>query len=126
MGVAADSMSEVMTGLTVNEARMRSNLEAARGTIFAEKAMMLLGKKLGRDKAHKLIEDATRRCLQQDRRLGEVLAEMPEVRELLAAAEIHDLEKPEQYLGVADEFRRRLLSPPDSMNPDSKNHLDET
>jgi 3-carboxy-cis,cis-muconate cycloisomerase len=41
-GVALASMSEAAEGLTVDAARMRANLESARGTIFAEKALMLL------------------------------------------------------------------------------------
>ncbi|HWZ42681.1 MAG TPA: 3-carboxy-cis,cis-muconate cycloisomerase [Candidatus Saccharimonadales bacterium] len=111
-GVAAASMAEVMTGLTVDEARMTSNIEATQGTIFAEKAMMLLAKKLGRDTAHKLMEEAVRQCRQQGRRLGEVLAEMPEVKDQLLPSDLRDLEKPEQYLGMSDEFRKRQLAAP--------------
>src|SRR5690242_10631603 len=44
-GVAIDSMAEVAEGLTVNEGRMRKNIEATRGTIFAEKAALLLSRK---------------------------------------------------------------------------------
>ncbi len=49
------------------------------GVIFAERAMMLLGEKLGRDVAHKLLDEATRQSVAQKRHLDEVLAEMPEV-----------------------------------------------
>ena len=124
-GVASAAMAEVMTSLTVNEARMRSNLDATRGVIFAEKAMLLLGKKLGRDKAFKIVEDATRQCLQQDRKLSEVLAGMPEAKDHLDAATLRDLEKPEQYLGVADEFRKRLLASHHRMSPGNKNDEQE-
>jgi 3-carboxy-cis,cis-muconate cycloisomerase len=108
-GVAAASMAEVAEGLTVDAARMRANIESTRGLIFAEKAMMLLAPKVGRDVAHKIVEEASRRSIAEGRRLAEVLADMPEVTRHLDAATIQRLEVPEEYLGCAEAFRRRLL-----------------
>src|SRR5258708_17528067 len=109
-GVAAASMAEVAEGLTVDGARMRANIEATRGVIFAERAMMLLGEKLGRDVAHKLLDEATRQSVTQGRRLYEVLGEMPEVNRHLDRGTLQKIEAPEEYLGSADAFRKRLLS----------------
>jgi 3-carboxy-cis,cis-muconate cycloisomerase len=110
VGLAAASMVEVVGGLTVDEQRMRANIDATRGAIFAERAMMLLGPALGRDVAHKIMEEASRQSIAQGRRLSEVLSEMPEVTSVLDSAAIRRLEVPEEYLGVAEEFRKRLLS----------------
>ncbi len=109
-GLAVASMAEVAAGLTVNEDKMRANIEATGGVIFAERAMMLLGKALGRDVAHRILEEATRQCIAQGRRLTGVLAEMPEVTRHLDVAAISEIDSPEQYLGSADRFRERLLS----------------
>jgi 3-carboxy-cis,cis-muconate cycloisomerase len=109
-GLAIASMAEVAEGLTVDAARMRANIEATRGVIFAERAMMLLGETIGRDAAHKLLEDATRQSIKQQRHLADVLAEMPEVVRHLDSAILRELEVPERYLGAADEFRIRLLA----------------
>jgi 3-carboxy-cis,cis-muconate cycloisomerase len=109
-GAATASMAEVAEGLSVDEARMRANLDATRGVIFAERAMMLLGEKLGRDVAHKLLEEATRQCVGQGRHLADVLSEMPDVTRHLEPATLQKLEAPEEYLGSADEFRKRLLA----------------
>jgi 3-carboxy-cis,cis-muconate cycloisomerase len=117
-GLAAASMAEVAEGLTVDAARMRANLEATGGAVFAERAMMLLAASLGRDASHRVLEAATSRSLATGRRLREVLAEMDEVRRHLAADKLHDLEVPEQYLGVADAFRKRLLSAAGQRNAD--------
>jgi len=115
-GLAIASMAEVAEGLTVDPTRMAANLDATRGLIFAERAMMLLAEKVGRDVAHKVVEEAARRSLARARHLSEVLAEMPEVTRHLDSAALRDLEAPEQYLGAADEFRLRLLSSPDGSN----------
>ena len=109
-GVALASMAEVAEGLSVDANRMRSNIEATHGVIFAEHAMMLLGPKLGRDVAHKVLEEATRTSIAQGRHLVEVLAEMREVTRHLDKATLDQLEAAEKYLGVAREFRKRLLS----------------
>ena len=109
-GVAVASMAEVAEGLVVDPARMRANIEATRGAIFAERATMLLGEKLGREVAHGLLEDAARRSVTQGHRLTDVLAGMPEVKRHLDSPTLRELEVPEQYLGMADAFRVRLLS----------------
>lgn len=110
-GLAAASMAETLEGLTVDPAQMRRNIDATHGAIFAERAMMLLAPHLGRDIAHKLVEQAVRKSIEQKRHLRDVLGEMPEVTRLLDRKILENLEVPEEYLGVADVFRSRLLSP---------------
>jgi 3-carboxy-cis,cis-muconate cycloisomerase len=111
-GVALWSMAEVAEGLTVDEARMRLNMDATRGAIFAEKASMALGSSIGLEKAQRLLREATRRSQLEGRHLSEVLGEMPEVTKHLDPSVLRELESPEKYLGRADEFRKRLLSRP--------------
>ena len=119
-GLAAASMAETLEGLTVDPTRMRANIDAMNGAIFAERAMMLLAPSLGRDVAHRLLEDAARKSTEHKRRLREVLAEMPEVTRLLDHGTLENLEAPEQYLGMADTFRARLLSSRQRQNPQNK------
>jgi len=112
-GMAGASMADVAEGLTIDRSRMSSNLDATQGVIFAERAVMLLSPTLGRDFAQKTLEEATRRCRQEKRRLRDVLAEMKEVTGRLEPAVLHELESPEQYLGAAGEFQDRLLAAAD-------------
>ena len=108
-GLAVASMTEAVEGLSVDEPRMRANIQATLGNIFAERVMMLLGATLGRDVAHKLLEESTRRSASEQRRLVEVLAEMPEVTRIIPAATLAKLDSPEGYLGVAATFQKRLV-----------------
>jgi 3-carboxy-cis,cis-muconate cycloisomerase len=109
-GLAISSMAEVAEGLTVNGARMRDNINATRGTIFAERAMMLLAGKLGRDVAYKIVEEAVRQSVTTGRDLVDVLAGMREVTSVLDMPTVKTLQSPHGYLGVAEEFRRNLAS----------------
>jgi 3-carboxy-cis,cis-muconate cycloisomerase len=108
-GLAAASMAEVAEGLSMDSARMRTNIDATRGVVFAERAMMLLASKLGRDAAHKILEEATLKSVAQGKHLSEVLAEMPEVTAHIERSTLNQLELPEQYLGSAEAFRKALL-----------------
>jgi 3-carboxy-cis,cis-muconate cycloisomerase len=107
-------MAEAAEALIVNPARMRENIDDTHGTVFAEKATMLLAATLGRDAAHEIIKAAARRSETEDRMLAEVLAEMPEVVKAIDRKVLRDLDVPEKYLGSAKEFRKRLLAGPNS------------
>ncbi len=109
VGIAAACSAEVVEGLTIDKTRMRQNLEATLGTIFSEKAAIILGKKIGRDKAHMLLEQASRKSLIERRPLKEVLAGMPEIAEHLAPEALNTLDRPEDYLGSAEIFRVQQL-----------------
>jgi len=109
-GLAAASMAEVAEGLTVDAQRMRTNIDATKGVIFAERAMILLGAKLGRDVAHNVLEEATRKSAIQGQHLASVLEEMPEITAHIDRATLRQLEVPEQYLGSAEAFRQALLA----------------
>jgi 3-carboxy-cis,cis-muconate cycloisomerase len=109
-GLAIASMAEVAEGLSVDAERMRANIEKTNGVIFAERAMMFLGSRLGREVAHKVLEQATKRCVAENRHLRDVLADIPEVSANLDSDALQQLETPEQYLGSAEDFRKALLS----------------
>jgi 3-carboxy-cis,cis-muconate cycloisomerase len=109
-GVAIASMAEVAEGLWVDTKKMRHNLDRTNGLIFAERAMMLLGTKLGRDVAHKIIEAAAKRSIKEEKNLAAILAEIPEAAAHLTPAELKQLEAPEQYLGSAEAFRQALIA----------------
>jgi len=110
-GVAAASVAEVAPGLSVDASRMRANLEATNGLIFAEKTMMLIARKIGRDKAHALLESAATKAAAEGKRLSDVLRQTPEVVRHLDSATLAKLEAPEEYLGSAEAFRRAQLEP---------------
>jgi 3-carboxy-cis,cis-muconate cycloisomerase len=107
-GSALASMADAVEGLTVKPERMRANLEATAGAVFAEKATMLMAPSLGRTAAQRVATNALKA-----RTLREGLAEQPEAVRLLTAEQIENIDRPEDYLGAAEAFRRRLLEEQD-------------
>ena len=109
-GVAIASMAEAAEGLSVDSQKMRANIASTNGLIFAERAMMLLGSKIGRDAAHKIIKTAADKSSEEHRSLAAVLADMPEVTKHLGPGELKQLDVPQDYLGSAEAFRKALLA----------------
>jgi 3-carboxy-cis,cis-muconate cycloisomerase len=111
--LAAGALSQLvamLAGIEIDAARMVENLEATRGLILAEAVTMALGGKLGRLQAHQLVEEACRRAVGGKRHLRDVLAEDPEVRKHLSAADLERLLDPRNYIGMAEKLVERALA----------------
>ena len=109
-GLALVSMLEVAEGLQVDAAKMRRDIADTHGAIFAERAMMKLSAALGREAAEKLLENALRNMAESGTNVADALAAMQQVTSVLSADELHDLMRPQSYLGAAEIFRKQLLA----------------
>ena len=72
-GSAASWAADLLAGLELDPARMRRNLDAARGFPMAEHVAALLAPALGRTAAHDLVAAASARAAAEGRTLGEAL-----------------------------------------------------
>ncbi len=109
-GSALAALAGAIEQLQVDPARMRMNLTATHGTVFAERAMVLLAPALGRERAAAAIASALERTATEKRPFGEMLAENTAVGAALSADVLSTLTSPEAYLGSAEHFRQRLLA----------------
>jgi 3-carboxy-cis,cis-muconate cycloisomerase len=88
-GLASGALAEarrLAEGLEVNPERMRANLEATRGLLFADAASGQLARALGRERAHAIVERAAGRVRVTGTPLREVLAADPDVAGALEPA----------------------------------------
>jgi adenylosuccinate lyase len=109
-GAAAVALAlgaELAAGLRVDEQRMRENVDAQRGYVLAEPAMLALGAEIGPRRAHELVQAAAGTRSAQT--LREALAADPEIAALLSPERLEALLHPEQALGSAGELVRRVL-----------------
>lgn len=107
---AVAAMVELAEGLTIDAARMRANLDATHGLVMAEAVTMALAEKIGKARAHQLVEAASRAALASGRGLREVLGETSEVTGHLAPEALERLFDPAGYQGVAQALIDRLLA----------------
>ena len=112
-GSALSAMVRVVEGLTVNATRMRENLTATHGVIYAEKAGLLAAAGTGiaiqDDTLRAQLADAVREAAASARPLPEILREKPEISALLTPEQIESIDRPEEYLGATETFRKQLL-----------------
>jgi 3-carboxy-cis,cis-muconate cycloisomerase len=109
-GGALHHMVETVSALEVHPDRMRQNLELTQGLIFAEAITAVLAKKVGKMKAHQLLEDASRRAVREKVHLCDVLIADSQVSAHLSKAEIKNLFEPLHYTGVAGQFIDRVIA----------------
>jgi 3-carboxy-cis,cis-muconate cycloisomerase len=109
-GAAAAAAANVLTGLTVDTARMRTNLEATRGVMFAERVTFLVANRLGRDVATRLVTTAVQTTLGSSRTFGDVVRATPELADAISRSELATLDDPRAYLGSADRFRQAIVA----------------
>ena len=109
-GSALSSVADVIEGLDVDADRMRANIAATHGVVFAEKLTILIVPQLGREKAAALVTQAVRQSRDSGRAFREVVAAIPEIARLLSPDQIASLDAPEAYLGLAETFRTRLVA----------------
>jgi 3-carboxy-cis,cis-muconate cycloisomerase len=100
----------LVSGLQVDEKRMRANLDITKGLIVSEAVMMGLGPHLGRQYAHDLVYDVCRKVVATGRPLAELLTENEEIAKHLSRADIDKLCDPANYLGQASEMVDRVLA----------------
>ena len=109
-GGAAVAIREVTEGLQVHTERMRENLDATGGLLLAENLTTVASERLGRLKAHDLVQAVARRAADGRRSFREELLGDDEIREVLSEEEIDASLDPAGYLGSAGTFVDRALA----------------
>ena len=109
-GGALHHLAEMLPHLEVDTQRMKQNLDATNGLIFAEAVSMALADRMGKMPAHLLVEAACKKSVEQKRSLKDVLREEPGLRGHLTPADLESLFDARNYLGSAEEFVERAIA----------------
>jgi len=107
---ALAAVADIAGGLTVDPERMRADLDITHGLIMSEAISFALAQTLGKQQAHKLMEDAGKTAVAQHRHLRDVLLADAAVTAILPPDEINRLFEPSNYQGAAQAFIDRLLA----------------
>jgi 3-carboxy-cis,cis-muconate cycloisomerase len=108
-GGAAAALRESLAGLVVDAGRMRANLDATGGLLMAERVMLAIAPRAGREEATEAVQAAAERAAAGDSFRDALLAQ-PVIAEHLAAQDVEALLDPAGYLGSAGAFVDRALA----------------
>jgi 3-carboxy-cis,cis-muconate cycloisomerase len=110
-GGAARAAAELAEGLQVFPYRMHEHLALTEGLIVSERFTVALGPLLGRARARKLLDAASRKAVDEGITLDEALEEEePALDDLLSRERLRDLTDPAHYTGSAPVLTDRALS----------------
>jgi 3-carboxy-cis,cis-muconate cycloisomerase len=109
-GGTAHTMAALVPRLDVDVERMRQNLDETHGLIFAEAVSMALAKKIGKAKAHEIVEAACNTSRKDWRHLRDVVDDEPSINKHFSMEEIDALFDAQNYLGLAEEFVDRVVA----------------
>ncbi|MFE9708029.1 3-carboxy-cis,cis-muconate cycloisomerase [Streptomyces sp. NPDC005930] len=104
-GGAVRDAAELAEGLRVRPDVMRAHLGLTHGLIVSERLSAELAPVLGRARAKQLLTELAARTYTEDRELGELLAEVPE----LGGLDLTSLTDPARYTGAAAILTDRAL-----------------
>jgi 3-carboxy-cis,cis-muconate cycloisomerase len=110
-GAAVHALTQVIDGLSVDSDRMRRNLDATGGTIYAERAAIRLAPSIGREQALRLVTEAVAETRQAGTSFVQALRS--KVGSTVSSELLDDIDRPEQYLGSAEALRIKLLNDPE-------------
>ncbi|MDR1246019.1 MAG: adenylosuccinate lyase family protein [Clostridiales Family XIII bacterium] len=109
MGELLEHSENIVKNMVVNPDRMRENLDILNGLMQSESVMIALGNKIGKMRAHEIVNEDATRALRGGRAFATVLAEDDRVNRHLTGNEIKNLLDPANHIGLAPEFAREVV-----------------
>jgi|TARA_B100000959_G_scaffold8728_1_gene8736 adenylosuccinate lyase len=100
----------VLSGLVVNRAKMKENIESQNGLIMAEKVMLeLVDRGMPRDIAHEVLRSASMIAVDSGSNLEAVCRDSESIMDLFNEDEISGLFEPESHLGSSEQIVNRSI-----------------
>lgn len=109
-GAVVEQLERALSGLVIDVAAVRANLDRTQGLVMAEAVAQALAPALGRAAAQALVAAAARSVRSERRPFARVLAEQPEVLATLGADGLARALEPSAYLGSAGLFIDEVLA----------------
>lgn len=99
----------VLQGLKVNAERMLTNLTLQNGLLLSEKVMFEIGKRLGKQTAHRLVYQSAMQAFEQNKTFKAVLLADPIMNKEFTEDELDSWLEPVNYVGLAPEKVEQVI-----------------
>ncbi|MCX8588719.1 MULTISPECIES: adenylosuccinate lyase [unclassified Gilliamella] len=99
----------VLQGLKVNAERMLTNLTLQNGLLLSEKVMFEIGKRLGKQTAHRLVYQSAMQAFEQNKTFKAVLLADPILNKEFTEDELDSWLEPVNYIGLAPEKVEQVI-----------------
>jgi len=110
MGEVLTRSVDMLENLFVDEVRMRKNLDILKGAMQSEAVMLVLGKSMGKQTAHEVVNAAATKAVREGLDLAQLLMDDSRVRQYISREELDELLNPEGYTGQAGKIVRQVVA----------------
>lgn len=107
-GTCAAKAKKLLKNLDVFPAQMLENLNKLKGLMMSEKAMLELGKYVGKQTAHEIIYEISMKCFEQKSDFGEMLLQNEQVAAHLSREDVRRMLDPAEYTGLSSKLAQRV------------------
>ena len=104
------TMKYVLSGLVVDAARMRRNLDLLGGFLLSERVMFALSDKVGKQTAHELVYEASMHGIEHGVSFEQALMQDPRVAAALSPDALRAALDPATYVGLAPQIVDKVLA----------------
>jgi len=102
--------TRIVTGMTVDEARMRRNLDLGRGLVFSGRLLLeLTSRGMRREDAYRAVQAHAMEAWRSEGDFRQRVHDDPEIRKVMAEGEIDEVFRLERYLAHVDEVFARVF-----------------
>jgi adenylosuccinate lyase len=102
--------TDIVKGMTVDEARMRRNLDSTNGLVYSGQLLLeLTSRGMRREDAYRVVQGHAMEAWRTEGDFRERVSKDPEVRRVLKDEEVADVFRLERYLGHVDAIFRRVF-----------------
>jgi adenylosuccinate lyase len=106
-----DKLNNVLSGMKIDKARMRENVELTRGLVFSQRALLSLTEKMAsREEAYRLVQDLAMKSWEEKSDFKALLKASSVVRKYLGAKEIDTIFDISYYTRRAGEIINRAIA----------------
>jgi adenylosuccinate lyase len=104
--------TDIVKGMTVDEARMRRNLDSSKGLVFSGQLLLeLTARGMKREDAYRVVQGHAMDAWRSEGDFREKVSADPAVRAVLSDAEVAEIFRLERYLGHVDDVFARVFGP---------------
>ena len=97
---SASAMADLCNRLDIHTDKMERNLHTLKGLFMSERLMMALSKKIGKQRAREIVEEACLKTQSQDKNLDEILKSDKRVTAEMSFDELNRLMDVHEYVGL--------------------------
>jgi adenylosuccinate lyase len=102
-------MKNLLEGLVVREEKIRKHVQQAAAFVCTEALMFLLGKKIGKQRAHQVVYEASMEAIGTEQPLLDVLMDRAEIKDKFRRADLEKAVDPADHIGLSQELTRRVI-----------------